>query len=211
MITVKSKKISANNCKVEDVVDVTYIDCYFKDLVMSDLTINNVIFSNCVFDRIIIENSSLTNIRFTQSQILSLTVRGEREISRKRLFGKKSKGVMKNVNFDGSNSFEDVQFSKNLQFNNCHFPESSNLMHLTNPHKIYLATLAIIKNEWKGKKRSIGLKEVEMFYLGKNVENQNEDFITFLPNTHLDKETNEIIRDVFDLIKTQARASKSNP
>ena len=47
----------------------------------------------------------------------------------------------------------------------------------------------------------IGVSHINKFYLSKGVDHQNEDFITYTKNEHLDEFINGVIQDVFFIVR----------
>ena len=186
--------------------NIEFTSSTFKNLVISDVKLLSVRFSNCYFERVIIESSHIEDIQLIDSKIDSISVRGNREITKASIFKRSKQGILKSLQLNSSNNIVELSLKGNLQILDCEFPDSKDCLHIKNPYNIYCKCLDIIKKDWEGEDQQLGLTEIETFYIGKNVENQNEDFVTFESNSHLSNDQNRIIRRVFDLVETVSKS-----
>lgn len=194
------------DCDASDelIKDVYYLRCSFANLVISDVLFENLRFVNCTFDRIIIEASSLSNVYIKESKIESISFNGLRKITKRSLFKSDKTQTITKLHLDYSNEIIETDFSGNLKFQDCVFPQGDNYIHLAKPLIVYQECENEIRKHWDGRKREIGLKEINEFYLSKSVEKQNEDFVVYSENQYLDEEINGYIRSVFDLVRDTA-------
>lgn len=183
----------------QDIINVTFENCLFDHLILSDLHLEKVRFIDCKFDHVFLESFYASNVSILKSKILSLSLRGNRKITSKKLFGSIKDRRIEKVDFDDTSILELV-LGGDLQVVNCDFPEGDNYLHFKNPFLVYSKCLQHIEEHWEGEKRRIATI-VMHDCLSKEVKNQNEDFITFSQNEYLEKETNEIFKSVFSLIK----------
>ena len=193
-IVLKKKTISNKY-----VTDIIYEKCIFSELVVHDISFENVSFIECKFNHLFVEAFDAKNILIKNSEISSLSLRGERKITQKKLFKKVRANQITDLSIYDSEIVE-LTLGGNLNLNNCRFPTGSNYHHVKNPHSVYSDCLVHVTKYWEGEKRRIGMIELENFYLSKGVDKQNEDFITYSYNSSLDKSTNKIIESVFKLI-----------
>lgn len=187
--------------------NVEFESSKFKNVLISDIKLVSVKFHDCFFDSVIIEASHIEDIVVSGSEIKSISVRGNREITKGSIFKKRRQGLLKGLQLDSSNKIGEVSLKGNLQIEECTFPESENFLHIKNPYKIYGSCLDIIKRDWNVADQQLALTEIEKFYMGKNIEDQKEDFLTFETNSYLTEDQNQIIRKVFDLIGIVSKSS----
>ena len=189
------------NCSISD---LCYQNCNFTNLVVSDISCFNIKFVNCKFDHVFIESSFFNTINVADSLISSLSIRGNREITSHNIFRKRKNGSIEMVDFSQGNLIKELKLCGNLNIKDCKFPNDNYYIHFKEPYKVYKKVLDHILNYWKDEKLKIGMAELEKFYLAKQVENQNEDFISYAKNDYLDDSINNIIFEVFNLIRMYA-------
>ncbi|MBX2896867.1 MAG: hypothetical protein KF763_15580 [Cyclobacteriaceae bacterium] len=185
-----------SRCK--DVQDITYENCHFDHLVFSDLKFERVTFFRCKFSHVFIESFFAKDVSIISSEIFSLSLRGDRKITSKKLFSRIEKKIH-SLTFENT-KIEELLLGGNLQVINCVFPKGENYLHIRNPFKVYTKCKNIIESDWQGEKKRIGLIHIQTF-LNKGVENQNEDFVTYSDNNFIEENINEILKSVFSLIK----------
>jgi hypothetical protein len=183
----------------KEIIGVTFENCSFDHLVLSDLKFENVEFINCRFDHVFIESFYAKNILIKDSEVSSLSLRGNRKITSKKLFQTVKNKAIEEVRFDNTNIIELI-LGGNLQVVNCTFPKSVDHLHIKNPFLVYNKCLEYIDKHWEGERKRIGMLELQGC-LSKEVEKQNEDFITYSYNDYLEKDINEILQSTFLLIK----------
>ncbi len=110
-------------------------------------------------------------------------------------------GYLKNVDLGSGNEIKELVFEGDLQIENCEFPEGDNYATIDNPHAVYSKALEIISLTWIGENKRLGMDMINQFYLGKEVKNQNIDFITYSENEYLEPNIEKIVHEVFLLVK----------
>jgi len=192
-----------NECSLfrKEVNNTTFINCIFDHLILNDIKIENAEFVRCRFDHVFIESFSAKRVLISNSKISSLSLRGNRKITGKRLFSAIKERKIEEIKFN-DNEIDELVLGGNLQIINCQFPMGDNYLHIENPYLIYKKCEEHITTQWEGERRKIGLHAINTFYLDKEVDKQNKDFV-IRPSydIYLDKEANEILMSVFQLLK----------
>jgi hypothetical protein len=183
----------------DSIVDVFFENCTFDHLIVSDLHFERVSFVKCTFDHVFVESFCAKDVLFSECSVLSMSLRGDREVTNKRLFQLIKNRQIEEVRFENTN-VDDLVLGGNLKIINCDLPQGDNYLRIRNPFLVYNKCLLYINENWTGEQKRIGVISIDS-YISKGIVSQNEDFVTFSYNRHLEPSVNEILRSIFLLIK----------
>jgi hypothetical protein len=197
--------IIKQDCSQKEFLKTTFENCHFDHLIYSDIKLVDVTFLRCKFTHVFMESFYAKDISIVGCEILSMSLRGDRKITERKLFQIPFDRKIESVKFENTR-IEELVLGGNLQIVNCDFPKGENYLHIKEPFKIYSKCKNYIAKNWEGEKKRLGLIEIQKFFLDKQVEKQNEDFIAYAYNSDLDSDVNGTIKSVFTLVKELSMA-----